>query len=126
MMDDDFNTAGAIGVMHELAGAVNSFLEENKAETKRQPDVMQAASAGAQTVRRLGRLFGLFQENLAKAASQGAESGQVEELMKLMILLRNDARKAKNFAMADAVRDGLKKIGITLEDRPEGTGWRKD
>jgi cysteinyl-tRNA synthetase len=40
--------------------------------------------------------------------------------------LRSEARKAKQFALADSVRDGLKKIGITLEDRPDGTGWRRD
>jgi cysteinyl-tRNA synthetase len=45
--------------------------------------------------------------------------------MKLMIKLRQDARAAKNFALADAIRDGLTAIGITLEDRPGETGWRK-
>ena len=45
--------------------------------------------------------------------------------MKLLIQVRADARKAKNFAIADAVRKGLTDIGITLEDRPDGTIWRK-
>ena len=46
--------------------------------------------------------------------------------MQLVIQLRNDARKTKNFALADAIRNGLSGIGITLEDRSDGTGWRKN
>jgi cysteinyl-tRNA synthetase len=46
--------------------------------------------------------------------------------MALLIQVRNEARKSKQFALADSVRDGLKTIGITLEDRPDGTGWRRE
>ena len=45
--------------------------------------------------------------------------------MTLIIQLRQMARQKKDFQIADAVRDGLGKLGITLEDRPDGTGWRK-
>jgi cysteinyl-tRNA synthetase len=123
-MDDDFNTAGAIGVMHDLAGAINSFLEQHRADPHKQPEIIRAASAATQTLRRLGRLLGLFQTTTQRPAPKEPEL--VDQLMKLFIQLRNDARKAKNFALADSVRDGLKALGITLEDRPEGTGWRKD
>ncbi len=124
MMDDDFNTAGAIAVLHEMAGSINAFLEQNRTETERQPDVMQAAAAGAQTLRKLGQILGLFRPEVAGMCAK--EPGTVDQLMELVIQLRNDARKNKQFAIADAVRDGLKKIGITLEDRPDGTGWRKE
>ncbi|MDP9172271.1 MAG: cysteine--tRNA ligase [Planctomycetota bacterium] len=124
MMDDDFNTAGAIAVMHELAGETNSFLERNRAEANRQPDVLLAATAAAQTIRRLGHIIGLFRPGVAKA--QTKEPEVIDQLMALLINLRNEARKAKNFAMSDAVRNGLKAIDITLEDRPEGTIWRRD
>jgi cysteinyl-tRNA synthetase len=124
MMDDDFNTAGAIAVMHEMAGSVNSFLEQNHAETDRQADVIQAAAGATQTIRRLGQVLGLFRPELPGLRAK--EPGTVDQLMSLLIQLRNDARKNKQFAMADAVRDGLKRIGITLEDRPDGTGWRRD
>jgi cysteinyl-tRNA synthetase len=43
-----------------------------------------------------------------------------------MIKLRADARTSKNFALADAIRNGLTELGITLEDRADGTVWRKD
>jgi len=46
--------------------------------------------------------------------------------MELLIKLRNEARKSKNFALADDVRNGLTAIGVTLEDGPDGTRWRKD
>jgi cysteinyl-tRNA synthetase len=46
--------------------------------------------------------------------------------MELLIAVRQEARKTKNFALADAVREGLAKLGITLEDRPDGTGWRRN
>jgi cysteinyl-tRNA synthetase len=124
MMDDDFNTAGAIAVLHEMAGAANSFLEQNRAEANRQDDVLNAAAAAMQTIRHLGQILGLFRFDLTQP--QPKEPGTVDQLMLLLIQLRNDARASKNFALADAVRNGLKQIGITLEDRPEGTAWRKD
>jgi cysteinyl-tRNA synthetase len=123
-MDDDFNTAGAIGVMHDMTGATNSFLEQNPVEAGKPPEVVLAASAATQTLRRLGRLLGLFQATAHRP--QAKEPELVDQLMNLIVQVRNGARKDKNFAMADLVRNGLKAIGITLEDRPEGTGWRKD
>jgi len=54
------------------------------------------------------------------------ESTLADDLMKLLIKLRAEARQTKNFAMADAIRNGLTEIGVTLEDRPDGTIWRKD
>jgi len=124
MMDDDFNTAGAIAVLHEIAGSINAFLEHNHADTEKQPDVVQAASAAAQTVRKLGQILGLFRPEIPGVVAK--EPGTVEQLMMLLIAVRNDARKSKQFALADMVRDGLKTIGISLEDRPDGTGWRRE
>jgi cysteinyl-tRNA synthetase len=124
MMDDDFNTAGAIAVLHEMAGSINSFLEQNQTEREKQPDVMLAAAASAQTVRRLGQILGLFRPEMQ--GPRAKEPGTVDQLMALVIQVRNEARKSKQFALADLVRDGLKKVGIVLEDRPDGTGWRRE
>jgi cysteinyl-tRNA synthetase len=126
MMDDDFNTAGAIGVMHELAGEINGYIEKNRVEQERPPDMVSAASAATQTLRKLGLLLGLFRKVEAKRTESAAPSGLAEGLMELIIQLRADVRKRKDFATADAIRDGLAKLGITLEDRPAGTGWRKE
>ena len=124
MMDDDFNTAGAIAVMHELAGQVNGFIEKHQLEKTRQQDMLAAATAATVTVRKLGMLLGLFRKGVKMSTKQ--ESTLADDLMKLLIKLRQDARQTKNFAMADAIRNGLTEIGVTLEDRPDGTIWRKD
>jgi cysteinyl-tRNA synthetase len=124
MMDDDFNTAGAIAVLHEMAGATNSFVESSGVEKSRSPEAMQAIVAVAQTVKNLGQILGLFRVRYEPTRDE--QAGVVDGLMKLLIELRNEARKTKNFALADAVRKGLTDLGITLEDRPDGTVWRKD
>ena len=67
-------------------------------------------------------ILGLFEEPIAL-------SGQVEglepRLVELIIELRNRARQLKNFELADYARKSLADIGVLLEDRPEGTTWRK-
>jgi len=122
-MDDDFNTAGAIAVMHELAGAINAFIETRQLERQREPDALRALAAATLTLRRLGMVLGLFRQDIAPAASPH-ESGLSEKLMKLLIDLRNEARSRKDFATADRIRNALSEIGITLEDLPDGTVWR--
>jgi cysteinyl-tRNA synthetase len=124
MMDDDFNTAGAIAVMHELAGEINSFIEQSEVERDKKPERIQAAAAAAVTLHKLGLILGLFRKGTAKPDAK--ESALVGQLMQLLIKLRQDARKDKNFALADAIRKGLTEVGITLEDRADGTLWRKD
>ncbi len=123
MMDDDFNTAGAIASLHELAGEVNAFLEQNEAEKEKPADVIAAAVAGAQTLKNLGGVLGLFQQ---AAGETKADDGLAGKLMELIIQLRANARATKNFALADDIRKGLTAIGVTLEDGGEGTRWRKD
>jgi cysteinyl-tRNA synthetase len=131
-MDDDFNTAGAIGALHELAGATNSFVERTGVEKSRAADLVQAAAAASATIRRLGGLLGLFLKPInvpAASVAVGAtdkDAGTLEGVMQLLIRLRAEARVSKNFALADSIRKGLTELGITLEDRADGTGWRKD
>jgi cysteinyl-tRNA synthetase len=128
MMDDDFNTAGAIGVMHELAGAINGYVEQTKVEKSKDPAALRAVGAATQTLRNLGGVLGLFRGKLAPggAETESTESGAtLDKVMQLLIQLRNDARKDKNFALADAIRNGLTAIGITIEDRADGTAWRR-
>jgi cysteinyl-tRNA synthetase len=140
-MDDDFNTAGAIGVLHELADEVNSFIERSGAErdTAREKSsatqsAARAAAAATKTLRGLAGLLGLFRQPAVAGATttqtitpqkSSADVALTDSLMNLIIQLRQMARQKKDFQIADAVRNGLGKLGITLEDRPEGTGWRK-
>jgi cysteinyl-tRNA synthetase len=123
MMDDDFNTAGAIASLHELAGAVNGFIESNRVEKEKQPAALTAVGAAAQTFRNLATVLGFFR---VKPVAPDAKPGLVDDLMKVLIAVRKEAREAKTFAIADSIRNHLTAIGVTLEDRPEGTVWRKE
>jgi cysteinyl-tRNA synthetase len=125
MMDDDFNTAGAIAVLHELAGESNAFIERNELEKTRKPEAVGFVTAAALTLRNLGVVLGLFRVRAAPAAG-AAQEDTLGKVMGLLIRLRNEARTSKNFALADGIRNGLTAIGITLEDRSDGTLWRKN
>ena len=119
-MDDDFNTAGAVAALHELTGAINGAIEKSGVEQAADAASVAIVSDAAKTLRHLAALLGL---TLTPEKQQ--EDGLADPLMQLVIRLRQTARKEKNFAMADAIRDGLTEIGITLEDKKDGTFWRK-
>ncbi|CAA9421659.1 MAG: Cysteinyl-tRNA synthetase, partial [uncultured Phycisphaerae bacterium] len=126
MMDDDFNTAGAIAALHEIAGEVNAFLERNDADKAKPAEVVAAAVAGVRTLATLGGVIGLALHPTRAKAAAAADGGLAGQLMDLFIRLRADARQSKNFALADDIRKSLTAVGVTLEDGPEGTRWRKD
>ena len=75
-------------------------------------------------LRELTGVLGLFLK-APQAKADGADEGLVAKLMELVIEIRANARKAKDFATADLVRDKLIAAGIVLEDRPDGTGWSR-
>jgi cysteinyl-tRNA synthetase len=122
-MDDDFNTGGAIGSLYELLTTLNRFADARQLEGgKAEPTAVAEFTRGVVVLRELSCILGLFQE---PPATPAAGSDQiVNGLMQLLIDLRADARKAKNFGMADQIRKRLGELGITIEDRPGGTGWR--
>jgi cysteinyl-tRNA synthetase len=125
-MDDDFNTAGAVSDLFEMARAINRHIDESKLEevAKRTPENLASLRSAMSVMRELGAILGLFIKPPKKTADEG--SGKlVEELMQLLIKLRADARVSKNFATADAIRLGLTTLGISLQDLKEGTTWEK-
>ncbi len=124
MMDDDFNTAGAIAVMHELAGEINAFVEKHNIEREKVPELVGSLAATTMTLKKLGGVLGLFRKDVARAEHR--DTTLLGQSMQLLIRLRQEARAGKNFALADAIRKGLIEMGITLEDRPDGTLWRRD
>src|SRR5206468_52811 len=71
-MDDDFNTAGAIGVLQQLAGEINSFIEKTGVEKDKAADAITALTAATQTLRSLAALLGLFVRPAAPAGGGGA------------------------------------------------------
>ena len=119
-MDDDFNTAGAIASLHAMAGCINRYLDQAAVESDPTDQAKNLAAAAATTLVSTGRILGLF-EQPPPADTAGVDAAEVEDL----IARRNAARKAKDFAAADAIRDQLAGMGVVIEDTPGGTVWRK-
>jgi cysteinyl-tRNA synthetase len=143
-MDDDFNTGGAIGELFELARIINKFCDDNDLEGKGKSDAAKIAQLTAllTTLRELTNILGIFVAPSAKTEAVGDDlaekllplvnelnpgtaAASTDDLMQLLIQLRADARKAKDFATADKIRNRLAELGITLEDRTGGTEWTK-
>jgi cysteinyl-tRNA synthetase len=122
-MDDDFNTGGAIGDLFELLRTLNKYIDVEKLEAgKPTPEQLANLRTGTELLRELSALLGLFRAP-REATASAADNGLVDGLMKLLIELRSEARKSKNFALGDRIRDGLTELKITLQDRPDGTDW---
>jgi cysteinyl-tRNA synthetase len=123
-MDDDFNTGAAISELFELLRILNKSVDEHHLEdpSQRTDEALSVFCQGVKTLRELTNLFGLFLEPPQEKA--GGDDEMVGKLLDLLVQLRNDARAEKNFSMADKVRDSLADLGVTLEDRKEGTAWR--
>jgi len=119
-MDDDFNTGGAVGLLYELLNSLNRFADLQKLEAAPAAAAMDAFQRATIVLKELGRILGVF---LAPQA-RGGDNDLVAGLMQLLIDLRADARKNKNFQVADQIRQRLGQLSVTLEDRPGGTGWR--
>jgi cysteinyl-tRNA synthetase len=123
-MDDDFNTGGAIGALFELLTALNRFADNRQLETgQASPADREAFQRGVLALKELSNILGIFHKPPAQQQGTGKDK-LVGSLMQLLIDLRAEARKAKNFALADQIRQRLGHIGVTLEDRPGGTDWR--
>ena len=119
-MDDDFNTGGAIGVLFDLLRLLNKYIDDNKLEAAK--GEVGPLVHGATMLREIALTLGLFQKPPQEKESAGSNE-LVAKLMNLLIELRTNAKKAKDFATADQIRNGLKDCGVTLEDRPGGTEW---
>ena len=122
-MDDDFNTAVAIASLFDYVRVVNKYIDQHQLEAKKPEAELATLAAMMLTLRELTSVLGLFLE--APQASGGADEALVNGLMELVIEIRANARKAKDFATADLVRDRLGALEIVLEDRPDGTGWSR-
>jgi cysteinyl-tRNA synthetase len=123
-MDDDFNTGGAIGVLYELLSALNRFADsrglENAGANSR---AIEDFRRGVAVLRELSQILGIFRSP-PPSAPNGPDD-LTGGLVHLLIDLRAEARKKKDFALADQIRQRISKLGITLEDRPGGTEWRR-
>ncbi|HEX9307957.1 MAG TPA: cysteine--tRNA ligase [Anaeromyxobacter sp.] len=124
-LDDDFNTPQVLAVLAEAFTAANVLADKRG---KKAPDERAALAAFARDAREIGTTLGLLQRPPATAlrairekaaARRGIDGAEVEA----RIAERAAARKAKDFARGDAIRDALLAQGVALLDGPDGTGW---
>ena len=123
-MDDDFNTAIAMATLFDLVRQVNKFIDTQGIEKQSTPADQASLRAMMEVFRELTGVLGLFLVE-PKAKTSGGDDDLVGKLMELVIEIRAQARKAKDFATADLVRTKLTAAGVILEDRPDGTGWSR-
>ena len=113
-MDDDFNTPVALAVLFDLVRELNRVRAE---------DEQQALPLAALLVK-LGGILGIVQGDAEAFLKSGSDLD--EAWIETMIQKRADAKKARDFAECDRIRDELAAQGISLQDGPQGTTWRVD
>jgi len=126
-MDDDFNTALAIGLMFDLAREVNSYLQ--RTDFPNLAERIAALQKALQLFVRCNSVLGILRtgasgEIILEDKDMEKES-LVEDLVNLIIEIRQSARRNKDWTTADLLRDQLKELGIALEDTPDGVRWRR-
>ncbi|MCA9925952.1 MAG: hypothetical protein KC421_26455, partial [Anaerolineales bacterium] len=115
-MDDDFNAPAALAVLQELTRQVNTWLNEGDPLTKESLDAIDTL------YRELGGdVLGIIPD---AAAESSGDADREAGLIRLLIDLRAAARRQKDWATSDQIRDQLKAIGVVLEDRADGTTWK--
>ncbi|MBL4930268.1 cysteine--tRNA ligase [Clostridium paridis] len=107
-MDDDFNTADAISVLFDLSRDINSNITVESSK--------ELVNGALSIIRELGNPLGILQKSTKVS---------LEEEVEKLIEERQNARKNRDFALADKIRDDLKSRGIILEDTPQGVRWKK-
>ena len=121
-MRDDFNTALAISHMFALAKEINIY-HKAVVDAGIKPDgklVTMFNDVFAETC----SIIGVLEKTAAPAAEEAGDSKEAE-LVEMLIAMRQDARKNKNYALADELRNKLNEIGIVLQDTPQGVKWSK-
>ena len=109
-MDDDFNTAGAMGYIFDLVRAINQGRDAGAGPG----DLQQAQQA-------LLELTGVLGLRLAEVEEKGGQAGP---LVDLLVEVRDELRRQKLWALSDRVRDRLAELGVILEDTKDGSAWR--
>ena len=110
---DDLNTPKVIAELNVLSNQISSANENKKIEIKF-------------NLLEVGKILGILQENPDKWLGYGKSENLEESMIEGLIKNRNEARREKNFDMADKIRDKLKEMGIEIEDTSDGTIWRSN
>lgn len=126
-MDDDFNTALAISVMHGLAKEINIYYSAVMAG--KAPVAGEAIASVQAGYYDLADILGLLvDERMGAPDVCGAapdSSADAAALLDLIVEIRQEARKKKDWATADRIRDRLGELGYAIEDSPQGARWKK-
>lgn len=114
-MNDDFNTALASAALFDMAREINTYLKQDVLDKTALQKAMDTYTA-------LLNIMGL---DFIAASHSANDDTLTDELMRLLIDLRKQARTEKNYAMADQIRNQLNEIGVVLEDTKQGTTWKR-
>ena len=112
-MDDDFNSAGALGCIFELVREINSMRDAGASQAQLDPAQNQ--------IREFADVFGLVLEEEKTDAGQSADV-----FIQMLVDLRFELKKQKNWPLADQIRKELGEQGITIEDSKEGSLWYRN
>jgi cysteinyl-tRNA synthetase len=108
-MDDDFNSAGVLAALFELVRVVNTARDAGAADAELKP--------AQDVLRTLTGVLGL------RLAEKKSGSGDADKFVALLVEVRAQMRKQKNWAMSDLIRDRLKELGVAIEDNKDSTTW---
>jgi cysteinyl-tRNA synthetase len=117
-LNDDFNTAEAIGVLHDLVSEINSYI--NQKDFTLNEKNFSILEETEEIFLELAEILGLEFELESEV---GSKNNLVNPLVNFLIELREKARENKNWKEADLIRDRLQEIGIEVLDTPRGTEW---
>jgi cysteinyl-tRNA synthetase len=109
-MDDDINTPVALGHLHNISGAINEYVQK--------PANKGVLTEAFKNYSELLSVLGLFEKR------SSSDNDIADKLMGFIAELRQDQRKAKNWELADQIRDRLKDLGVELQDTPDGATWK--
>jgi cysteinyl-tRNA synthetase len=115
-MDDDFNSAGAIGHLFDLIKTYNVLLDEDEASVGQSREGLEAVWSA---LTEFDRILGLFKNGLPRAQED------IPSEIQAMVAERNKAKQEKNFQLADDLRKRLLGAGFVLEDTPAGVRVRR-
>ena len=113
-MDDDFNTPKAIAALFEMAKEMNRFASDHDSINR------EIREKVLSIYRELGSVLGILEEKPRKEA----EIEFVENLIQIIVDIREELRKMKAYDISDRIREELRKTGIELQDTPEGPRWK--
>ncbi|MBS1109254.1 MAG: cysteinyl-tRNA synthetase, partial [Anaeromyxobacteraceae bacterium] len=125
-LDDDFNTAAVLGILADAFTAANGDADR---KGKKSPADRAALARFARDARSVGSELGILQRPPARALEELRAKAVVRRgidpaMVEGRIAERAEARRAKDFARSDAVRDELAALGVTIQDGPAGTTWK--